>query len=155
MSTIRLLVCDDDRGNCHLVSHCLQAEGFDVDVAGNGEDALKLLRRNHYHLAILDYQMPGMDGVQLYQRIHEQSPGTLGIFLTAFTTLDIVYPAINAGVESVLAKPVDLNELRNLVISKVGKPSGSASKTSSGDESVETRSKALGTYLPPSSAHQS
>lgn len=153
MDTIRLLVCDDDRSNCHLVSRCLRAAGYEVDVAGNGNDALNLVRRNHYQLAVLDYQMPGMDGVELYHRIRELSPSTMGLFLTAFTTLDIVYPAITAGVESVLAKPVDLSELRTLVESKVGKATRSARYPQAGQGDPRSLS-GRDAYTPPPSAQQ-
>lgn len=153
MSTTRLLVCDDDRSNSHLVSRCLRAEGYEVDVAGNGEEALKLVERNHYALAVLDYQMPGMDGVELYHHIRELSPSTVGIFLTAFTTLDIVYPAIKAGVESVLAKPVELNELRALVEAKIGKPTTQGAK-SDGKKADSSLMRMMDAYLPPSSRRQ-
>lgn len=115
MNSVRLLVVDDDRSNCALVSKSLTEAGYAVDVAYEGIGALKLVELNRYALAVLDYQMPGMDGVELYQRIREISPATIGVFLTAFTTLDTVYPAISAGVERVLPKPVQLEELRALV----------------------------------------
>ena len=91
-----------------------------MDTACDGETALKLVDEHPYALAVLDYQMPHMDGVELYQQIIQRQPDVLGVFLTAFTTLDTVYPAIMSGIERVLAKPVVRDELVLLVESLVG-----------------------------------
>jgi CheY-like chemotaxis protein len=122
MSDIHLLVVDDDRSNCALVSSLLAKEGYHVDVANDGQHALEMVESRPYTLALLDYQMPGMDGVELYRRIRERRPETLGVFLTAYTTLDTVYPAISAGAERVLAKPVNKDELLPLIEKMVGRP---------------------------------
>ncbi|MCE9607516.1 MAG: response regulator [Planctomycetia bacterium] len=122
MSEIHLLVVDDDRGNCALVSSMLEKEGYQVDVANDGVHALEMVESRPYTLALLDYQMPGMDGVELYRRIRELRPDTLGVFLTAHTTLDTVYPAISAGAERVLAKPVNREELIPLIERMAGRP---------------------------------
>lgn len=122
MDTVRLLVVDDDRGNCTLVSKFLTDRGYRVDTAYDGNRAIQLAEQNTYNLAVLDYQMPGIDGVETYKRIREIQPGMVGIFVTAFTTLDTVYPAIAAGVERVLPKPVQLDELLGLVETMAGKP---------------------------------
>src|SRR5947209_7963927 len=107
----QLLVVDDDRSNCAIVSRLLADQGYEVDVANGGVEALELVAQHPYVLAVLDYQMPGMDGVELYRRIREMRPALIGVFLTAFTTLNTVYPAIEAGVERILAKPVNRDEL--------------------------------------------
>jgi CheY-like chemotaxis protein len=118
-----LLVVDDDRSNCAIVSRLLTDQGFPVDVANDGPEALELVSQQPYALAVIDYQMPGMDGVELYRRIRELRPELVGVFLTAFTTLSTVYPAIEAGVERVLAKPVNRDELIPLVEEIVKKAS--------------------------------
>jgi len=74
----------------------------------NGTPPTRLAR---YAVAIFDYQMQGMDGVEVYRRAKEQRPEVLGVLLTAFATIDTVYPAIVAGFARVLAKPVDARVL--------------------------------------------
>ena len=118
----RILVVDDDQGNRFALSKVLTGLGYEVDVAADGNSALELVRDHDYALAVLDYRMPGMDGVELYRRIHAGHPDVVGVFLTAFTTIDTVFPAIEAGVTRVLSKPVDFNELIPLVEETVGKP---------------------------------
>jgi CheY-like chemotaxis protein len=117
-----MLIVDDDRAQRNLVAQILADRGYDVDTASNGFEALELASRRPYELAVLDYQMPGMDGVELFQRLKELHPDIVGIFVTAYTTLDTVYPAITAGVERVLAKPVDAAELVQAVEELAGAP---------------------------------
>jgi CheY-like chemotaxis protein len=119
MGEPRVLVVDDDRANVVVVAKLLTDAGFKVDTACDGKQALELVQRHPYVVAVLDYQMPEMDGVELYQKIVAIRPEVRGIFLTAFTTLDTVYPAIMSGIERVLAKPVIRDELVPLVESLV------------------------------------
>ncbi|MBI3463089.1 MAG: response regulator [Planctomycetes bacterium] len=123
MAPSRILVVDDDQGNRFALSKVLTGLGYDVDVAEDGDSALELVRNHEYALAVLDYRMPGMDGVELYRRIHANQPDVVGVFLTAFTTIDTVFPAIEAGVTRVLSKPVDFNELIPIVQETIGKRS--------------------------------
>jgi two-component system, NtrC family, response regulator HydG len=123
MAGSRILVVDDDQGNRFALSKVLAGLGYDVDTAEDGRAALELCREHEYALGVLDYRMPGMDGVELYRKIHAIQPDVVGVFLTAFTTIDTVFPAIEAGVTRVLSKPVDFNELIPLVQETIGKPS--------------------------------
>lgn len=118
----RILLVDDNQDSCAVVAKALSARGYEVDVAFDGPDALECVARNQYNMAVIDYRMPGMNGVELFRRIREVQPEMVGVFLTGFTTIDTVYPAIEAGVERVLAKPVDFQELIPLVEEYVGKP---------------------------------
>ena len=116
-----ILVVDDDRGNCAVVSKLLGDLGYLVDVAYDGLSALEMAESKDYQLAVLDYQMPGMDGIELFARIQRIHPELPGVLLTAYPTINTVFPAIGVGIERVLAKPVDSQELVPLVESLVGK----------------------------------
>lgn len=118
----RILVVDDDRDHCELLSKILVLRRYEVDVALNGPDALELAEHHAYRLALIDYRMPGMNGIELYTRIRKLRPGLVGIFLTGYPSIDTVYPAIGAGVERILAKPPDLDELFELVEQYAGEP---------------------------------
>jgi len=123
MSEIRLLVVDDDRANTELVSRILGDAGYTVESASDGPSALELVRQRPFSLAVLDYQMPEMDGVELYKNIVEIQPDVVGVFLTSYTSLDTVYPAIMSGIERILPKPVVRDELIALVRNLIGGPS--------------------------------
>ncbi len=106
-----LLLVDDDPDACETTAELLKMSGYDVDMATSGQAALKLAEKKPYALAIIDYRMPRMNGVELFRRLRERCPEMTGIFLTGYTTLDVVYPAIEAGAIRVLSKPVNYQEL--------------------------------------------
>jgi DNA-binding NtrC family response regulator len=115
-----LLIVDDDRDNCLMLSKLLQLRGYPTDYANDGTHALEMLDQKHYRLAIIDYRMPGMNGVDLYREMHARQPDLVGVFLTGYPTIDTVFPAIDAGVARVLAKPVNTNELVHVIEEHVG-----------------------------------
>jgi CheY-like chemotaxis protein len=120
MHSPRVLVVDDDRSNAALVSRVLASKGYTVDVAADGKSALELVRERSYQLAVVDYQMPGMNGVELFREARCLQPALLGVFLTAYANINTVFPAIEAGVERVLAKPLDAEELLRLTKDLIG-----------------------------------
>lgn len=120
--TPNILLVDDNRDSCELAAKWLCLSGYHADTANDGATALELANHNHYDLAIIDHQMPGMNGVDLFRQMHAQHPEIVGIFLTGFTTIDVVFPAIDAGFTRVLPKPVDFNELIPLIEEFVGQP---------------------------------
>ncbi len=82
-----------------------------MDTASNGADALALVARKPYDVALLDLKMPGMDGLTLYQRMRKISPATVAIIVTAFANDHKTQEAISSGAHKVLTKPVDLPQL--------------------------------------------
>jgi len=114
MPNVRVLVVDDDRSCSTVVSRVLAARGYHVDVADSGVSALELIRQHPYDLAVVDYQMPGMNGVELFRLARHEQPGLCGVFLTGYANINTVFPAIDAGIERVLAKPLDSGELVRL-----------------------------------------
>jgi CheY-like chemotaxis protein len=122
----RILIVDDDRSSCEILAKILILRGYKVDVAYDGPTALELLEDKNYGLALIDYRMPGMDGVELYRRIREMRPNLVGVFVTGFPTIDTVYPAIAVGVERVISKPAGSSELLQVIEEFVGKPAQAA-----------------------------
>ena len=90
--------------------------------ACEGHAALDLIQQRDYGLALIDYHMPGMNGVELYRKIRELRPKLAGVFVTGFPTIDTVYPAIAVGIERVIAKPTGSGELLSVIEEFVGKP---------------------------------
>jgi two-component system, NtrC family, response regulator HydG len=123
MSPTRILVVDDDRSSCMILARILTRWGYQVDTTLDPVEALALVKENDYQLAVLDYQMPGMNGVDLYARMRSIRPNLPAIFETAYARIDVVFAAIEGGVSRVLAKPVDFAELRPAVEELVGEPS--------------------------------
>jgi DNA-binding response OmpR family regulator len=117
---MRILAVDDDQSTRRIVTRLLSDQGYQVDAAADGASALDLVRRNSYDLAVLDFEMPLMNGVELFQHISKLRPSTIGIFLTAHTRLDTIYPAVEAGITRVLGKPIDGKELIGVVEDLIG-----------------------------------
>src|SRR5262245_17437540 len=92
-----ILVVDDDADTCHNLSDILTDLGYDVDTANDGLTALALVRQNAYDVALLDYKMPGMDGVTLYREIKKLSSGTVAIVVTAYASGATAQEALEAG----------------------------------------------------------
>jgi CheY-like chemotaxis protein len=114
-STPRILVVDDEPNTCRYLASILGTDGFDVDTATDGSAALQLAQAHNYQVAVLDYQMPGMNGVELFKEMQQLQPHMIGIFLTAYPTIDTVFPAIESGIRRVLAKPVDPVNLARVI----------------------------------------
>ena len=109
---IPLLIVDDNPDACRMAARLIGWAGdYETDTATDAFAALEMVQHKPYALTIIDYQMPGLNGIELFRRMKEVRPDIKAIFLTGFTTIDVVFPAIDAGVLRVLAKPVDFEEL--------------------------------------------
>jgi CheY-like chemotaxis protein len=114
--TLPILIVDDNADACEMAAKMIQCSGnYQVETACDGLTALELVQAHPFALAIIDYAMPGMNGVELFRRMRQIRPDIKGIFLTGFTTIDVVFPAIDAGILRVLAKPIDFDELMPVV----------------------------------------
>jgi len=108
-----ILVVDDEPAMRLLVTSILKGEGHEVTAAANGEEALQLTEKHHYHLVITDLKMPGMSGVALLERVKQDDPETVVILLTAFGTIEGAVEAMRKGAAHYLLKPLaNPDELR-------------------------------------------
>lgn len=117
-----ILVVDDDVDTCRNLSDILTDLGYHVDVAHDGPGALELVRRKMYDVALLDYKMPGMDGLTLYREIKRLRAGTVAIVVTAYAGGTTAEEALGAGAWQVLPKPVEFPRLLGLVSQAVEQP---------------------------------
>jgi two-component system, NtrC family, response regulator GlrR len=107
----RVLLVDDDEDLLHLIRMRLQANNLDVNAVGSAQRALSELARYRPHLVITDLQMPGMDGMALFELIQERYLHLPVIILTAHGTIPDAVAAVQKGVFSYLVKPFDANVL--------------------------------------------
>jgi two-component system response regulator (stage 0 sporulation protein F) len=129
MPTPRILVVDDDSAQCGVVGKLLADQGYLVHSATDSSVALDMISQNRYDLLVLDYQMPGFNGVEVFRHARQMQPEIAGVFLTAYTNINTVFPAIDAGVERVLSKPVNASELIPVVKELVGGGSANPART--------------------------
>jgi DNA-binding response OmpR family regulator len=120
MSRLPILIVDDNRDACAMLSKLLSALGYQTDVAHDGREALALVANENYGIAIIDYLMPGLNGVELFRQMRAIRSDLAGVFLTGHTTIDVVFPAIEAGILRVLPKPADFEELIPIIEEHLG-----------------------------------
>jgi len=108
----RILVVDDEEAIRSGLAEILVEEGYVVEQAGTGEAALGRLREELFDLVCTDVRMPGMDGLELTERVKQESPETEVIVITGFASLQSAVDAVKRGAEDYLSKPFDLDEVR-------------------------------------------
>lgn len=111
----RILVVDDEENTRLGLSKLLSQEGFVVDLAANGTEALDLLRRQRFNLVISDISMPDMNGIAFLREISRRFPSTNVIMITAYGGVETYLEAMNLGALEYLHKPVRLDELRSVM----------------------------------------
>jgi DNA-binding response OmpR family regulator len=114
--TARIMVVDDEATARISLAEILRLEGYQVDTAASGEEALSLLSKSGpFDLMVLDIKMPGMDGLQVTEAVREEYPNTVIILLTAFGTLETAIAAIRKGANDYLLKPSSVPEILDSV----------------------------------------
>ena len=107
-----ILVVDDDTSTRSLVVDAMgQFGNYRVIEACDGVEGLEMLRKNTFDLVICDVMMPGMNGMELLDRIREIDPTTHTILITAYPTIDLTVSAMKTGAVDFLAKPFNIDDL--------------------------------------------
>ena len=105
MSKGKILVIDDEdivRTSC---SRTLRPEGFEVSLAKNGVEGLKMASEDAFDLVLTDLKMPDMDGIEVLRSIKEKWPKTEVIIVTGYQTVDTAVKAIKLGAYDYIEKP--------------------------------------------------
>lgn len=107
----RILLVDDDETIRSTMTAILEDEGYSVDIAPNGKEAIKKTQEQNYNLALLDIRLPDMEGVELLKLMKEPIPRMRKIMLTGFPSLQNAVEAVNKNADAYLIKPVDVDKL--------------------------------------------
>ena len=111
----RILLVDDDPDLHRLIAPTLKTDGHEVLPAANAREGLKLLEREKIDLALIDYRLQGMDGLQFLDEIQKRYPNLRSVIITAYGTPDAVLGAIRRRVCDFLIKPFSVSELRSTI----------------------------------------
>ena len=135
----KVLVIDDERAIRSTLKDILSLEGFDVELAENGAAGIEQFEKGGIDVVFLDIKMPGMDGIEVLERLQAISPEVSVVMISGHGTIDTAVEAIKKGAYDFIAKPLDLNRilitLRN-----------ATDKTSLVQETKKLRSKVNKTY---------
>jgi DNA-binding NtrC family response regulator len=115
MSGRKVLVVDDDAKTRAQFAEFLEREGFIVDTAENGEQAATLLQQDFYDVAIIDLNMPKVDGMTVLKDLVDHQPDTVGIIMTGYATIRNAVEAMKLGAYDYLSKPVKMEEVLMVV----------------------------------------
>ena len=107
----RILVVDDEPSIVDAVATALRYEGFDVDEASTGRDALTAAERNEPDLIVLDWMLPDIDGIEVGRRLRELGFKSAILFLTAKDAVENKVEALRAGGDDYVTKPFSLAEV--------------------------------------------
>ncbi len=108
---MRILLVDDEIEMADPLSRLLSREGYDVEVAHDGDRGSQLAHQGHYDLLILDWMLPQQSGLEICQALRSRGDITPVLFLTAKDTIDDRVQGLDAGADDYLIKPFELREL--------------------------------------------
>ncbi|MDH3285243.1 MAG: sigma-54 dependent transcriptional regulator [Acidobacteriota bacterium] len=107
----RILIADDEEVVRINIQEFLQAEGYTVDAAADGIEALERIGQGDYALVITDIRMPGLDGIELLERVAAECPETFVLVMTAYASIDTAVESLRLGAYDYLLKPVVFEDL--------------------------------------------
>jgi len=113
----RVLVVDDEPGMRDFLEIMLRKDGYEVDTASDGAEAIDRIEQKMFDLAVVDIQMPIMNGIDVLQKINEKSPETTVIMITAYASHETAIDAMKLGAYDYITKPFKIDEIK-LVIKK-------------------------------------
>jgi len=111
----RILIVDDDETIRTTMKAILEDEGYVVDLASTGEEAIQLTMKTTYNIALLDIRLPDMEGVELLKLMRDSVPRTRKIMVTGYPSMQNAIAALNKNADAYLLKPLDNEKLLNLV----------------------------------------
>lgn len=112
-----ILIVDDEKNYPLILAAVLQEEGYETLTANSGQETLKIIRNSDVDLVLTDMKMPGMDGIELLEKIKSKDPDLPVIMMTAYGTVEKAVEAMQKGAYNYILKPFD-NERMILYVKK-------------------------------------
>jgi len=110
-----ILIVDDDLNTCQALQLMLSKEGHDVLETHTGKEALEKIRGEAVDLALIDWKMPGMNGLEFFQTLKAIRPEAVGVMISAHATVDLAVSAIKGGVFDFITKPFRMGDIKKAI----------------------------------------
>ena len=117
----KVLVVDDERTVCNSCKKILTREGYNVDVALSGEEALSKVKGNEFDVLITDWKMPQLDGIEVAKRIKKENPNIAVVMITGYPSVETSIQALRSGISDYVPKPFTPTELSDAMIRALAK----------------------------------
>ncbi len=115
----KIAIVDDEAVVRESLSNWFHGEGFSVAPFASAREALEQVRKGSWDLALLDIKMPGIDGMELLDRLHEIDPSLILIIMTGYASVDTAIRALKSGAYDYVTKPIDPDELLHLTLNAI------------------------------------
>lgn len=116
-----VLVVDDEKTVCNSCKKILTREGYNVDVALSGEEALSKVKGNEFDVLITDWKMPQLDGIEVAKRIKKENPNIAVVMITGYPSVETSIQAMRSGISDYVPKPFTPAELSDAMIRALAK----------------------------------
>lgn len=110
-----ILVVDDQFDDRETLKTILEDMGYRVATAADGIEAIKMVAEKHYDIIFLDIKLPGMDGIETFERVKKIDPRAAVIMMTGYTAEDLIESAISGGAYTCIHKPFDMKKVLSIV----------------------------------------
>ena len=117
--TKTIIVVDDDDSVQRSFTMLLRTNGYAVETAQNGREAIEKIEKQPFDVALVDYRLPDMDGTDLFPLIQHLSPKTVKLLITGFTAADVAKSAEFAA-DAYIEKPVKAQDLLSIIGKALG-----------------------------------
>ena len=114
-SHARILVVDDDESIRKVLTTILEEEGYSVETAESGREAIRKSNEKFYNLALIDIRLPDMMGTHLLAAIKETTPRMVKIIITGYPSLQNAIEAVNSGADAYILKPFNVDKTLGMI----------------------------------------
>ncbi|HYA32804.1 MAG TPA: response regulator [Candidatus Bathyarchaeia archaeon] len=119
VETKSILIVDDDETILAILQEILRLDGYVVETASTGKEALEKSDAAFFNLCLLDIKLPDMEGIELITQLNKTNPQMIKIIITGFPSFDNAVKSLNLGADAYVMKPVNSKELLELVANKI------------------------------------
>lgn len=139
----KILVIDDEKNIRLMLDKCLSSEGYQVELAGDGISGIEKFNTEHYDVVLLDMKMPGLNGLEVLERLKDINSTISVIMMTAFGTIESAVEAMKLGAVDYIRKPFTPDIIRNQVKTVINRLNLKPVDTESMDNCIQYAKKCI------------